>query len=183
MQQVKDSPDVDTDRPVSRQIEAHVYDHYGWDPYWGGSFLPMSNAMTTPFVAPLYEAGSNPRDLARVDVPPNGDDPHLGSIATVAGYHIHATDGEIGRVEDFLVDDAEWSIRYIIVDTRNWKHGESVLISSRSVRKIDWTNRLIHLDVDRQKVKGSPSYDPSIAINGAYEEKFLTYYGIRWVVA
>jgi hypothetical protein len=56
---------------VSRQIEAHVYDYFGWDPYWGGSFLPMSNAMATPFVAPLYEQESTPPDLARADAQPN----------------------------------------------------------------------------------------------------------------
>ena len=183
MQHVKDSPDVDTDEPVSRQIEAHVYDHSGWDPYWGGSFLPMSNAMATPFVAPLYEQEPTPPDLARADGQPNEGDPHLRSIATVTGYHLHAADGEIGHVEDFLVDDASWNIRFIRVDTRNWWPGERVLISPRSVQEIDWADKLIHLDVSRQKVKDSPPYDPSITVDGAYEEKFLTYYGIRWVAA
>ena len=77
MQQVKDSPDVDTDQPVSRQIEAHIYDYFGWDPYWGGGFLPMSNAMATPFVAPLYEVGPNSHALDRADVQPNERDQHL----------------------------------------------------------------------------------------------------------
>jgi hypothetical protein len=119
MQQVMDSPNVDTDLPVSRQIEAQVHDYFGWNPYWSGSFVPMSNAMAAPFVAPLYEPGSNTHDPARADAQPNEDDPHLRSITTVTGYHIHATDGEIGHVEDFFVDDAGWSIRYIKVDTRN----------------------------------------------------------------
>ena len=176
MQQVKDSPDVDTDRPVSRQVEAHVYDHYGWDPYWGGSFIPMSNAMAMPFVAPLHLSGSTPRDPVSADTQPNEGAPHLRSIAAVSGYHIQATDGEIGHVEDFLVDDAGWSIRYITVDTRNWWPGERVLISPRSVREIDWAGRLIHLDIDRQKVKGSPSYHPSSTVDGVYEEKFQSYY-------
>ena len=61
MQQVKDSPDVDTDRPVSRQIEAQVHDYFGWDSYWGGSFLPMSNAIATQFLTPFYEGRSLPR--------------------------------------------------------------------------------------------------------------------------
>jgi hypothetical protein len=134
MEQVKDSPAVDTDQPV----------------------------------------GS-------ADTQPNEGDPHLRSIKAVTGYHIHATDGEIGHVEDFLVDDGGWSIRYITVDTTNWWPGEKVLIAPGSVREIDWADRLIHLDVNRQKVKGSPSYDPSITVDGAYEEKFLTYYGIRWI--
>jgi PRC-barrel domain len=192
MQQVKDSPDVATDKPVSRQIEAHVYDYYGWNPYWGGSLFPMSNAMATPFAAPatatpfaaprqLSEA--EPRDPGSAGAQPNEGDPHLRSIAAVIGHHIHATDGEIGHVEDFLIDDAGWRIRYIKVDTRNWWPGERVLISPRSVREIDWADRLIHLDVNRQKVKGSPPYDPSITVDGAYEEKLLTYYGVTWVAA
>jgi hypothetical protein len=183
MQQVKDSPNVDADLPVSRQIEAQVHDYFGWDPYWGGSFLPMSNAMATPFVAPLYEPGSNPHDAARADVQPNERDPHLRSIATVTGYHIHATDGEIGHIEDFLVDDAGWSIRYIKIDTKNWWPGERVLISPRSVQEIDWVGKLVHINVSRQRIKDAPPFDPSITVDGAYEEKFLTYYGIRWVAA
>jgi hypothetical protein len=181
MQQVKDSPDVDTDLPVSRQIEAQVHDYFGWDPYWSGHFSPISNAIATPFVMPLHEQEPTPVDLARVYTHPNEGDPHLRSVATVTGYHIHASDGEIGHVEDLLVDDAGWSIRYIKVDTRNWWPGESVLISPRSAKKIDEEDKLIHLDVSRTKVKGSPPYDPFITVDGAYEEKFLTYYGIRWV--
>jgi len=183
MQQVKDSPDVDTDLPVSRHIEAQVHDYFGCDPYWGDSFLPISNAMATPFVAPLYEPQSTLHDLAGADAQPNERDPHLRSVATVTGYHIDATDGEIGHIEDFLVDDAGWSIRYIKVDTRNWWPGERVLISPRSVREIDWVGKLVHINVNRQRIKDAPPYDPSITVDGAFEEKFLTYCGIRWVAA
>jgi len=183
MQQVKDSPDVDTDLPGSRQIEAQVHDYFGWAPYWGGNVPTMSNAMATPFVASLYEPQSTLHDLAGADVQSNEGDPHLRSIATITGYHVHASDGEIGHVEDFLVDDAGWSIRYFKVDTRNWWPGERVLISPHSVREIDWSGRLVHLNVNRQKVKDSSPYDPSITIDGAYEEKFLTHHGIGWVAA
>jgi len=147
MQQVKESPDVDTDQPVSRQIQTYLYNHYGFYPY------------------------------------PNEEDSHLRSIAAVTGYHIHAADGEIGHVEDFLVDDAGWGIRYITVDTRNWWPGKRVLISPRSIREIDWADRLIQFNVNRRKVKDGPPYDTSITVDGAYDETFLTYYGIRWVAA
>ena len=162
-------------------METNVYDYYGWSPYWGTgfymggySYMPGA-AMASPYLGPRRheeEIGDAQRDH---------DDPHLRSIAAVTGYHIHASDGEIGHLEDFLLEDADWSIRYLVVDTRNWWPGERVLISPRSVQEIDWAERLIHLDIDRQKVKGGPSYDPSITIDGAYEEKFLTYYGIEWV--
>jgi hypothetical protein len=183
MQRVKDSPDVDTDRPVSRQFEAHIYDHFGWDPYWGGGLYPMSSAMATPIVAPLDRPMSRPDASVRTDAPHNEGSPHLRSAATVTGYRIHANDGEIGHIEDFLVDDTNWHVRYIKVDTKNWWPGERVLISPRSVREIDWVGKLIYVDVNRQKIKGAPPYDPSITVDGAYEEKFLTYYGIRWVAA
>jgi hypothetical protein len=183
MQQVKDSPDVDTDLPVSRQVEAQVHNYLGWDPYWSGSFPAMSNAMATPLVAPLHGPQSIQNDLAAAEAQTHEGDPHLRSMTAITGCHIHASDGEIGHVEDFLVDDAGWNIRYIKIDTRNWWPGERVLISPHSVREIDWAGGLVHLNVNRQTIKDSPPYDPSITVDGAYEEKLLTYYGIRWVAA
>jgi hypothetical protein len=177
MQQVKGSPDVDTDRPVSRQMEGHVYDYYGWDPYWAGSFYPTGRVIVNPFIAPLDLSTVKTRDSGSAGAQTYEGDRHLRSIATVTGYHIDAVDGEIGHVEDFLVDDAGWGIRYITVDTRNWWPGQRVLISPRSVREIDWAKRLMHLNVDRQKVKDSPVLDSAMTVDRAYEEKHRAHYG------
>jgi hypothetical protein len=98
----------------------------------------------TPLVAPLYESQSTPHDPGWRDVQTHEGDPHLRSMADITGCHIHASHGEIGHVEDFLVDEASWNIRYIKVDTRNWWPGERVLISPHSVREIDWSGRLVH---------------------------------------
>ena len=181
MQQVKDSPDINTDRPVSRQMEANVYDYYGWSPYWGTGFYMggvgyMGGAMAA---SPPLEARRHEDEIA--DAQRSRDDPHLRSIEEVTGYHIHATDGEIGHVEDFLIEDADWSIRYLVVDTKNWWPGEKVLISPRSAQEIDWTDKLVNLNVDRQRVKDSPTYDPSTTVDQDYDVRFLTYYGIRWI--
>ena len=181
MQQVKGCPEDNTDLPVSRQMEARIYEYYAMDPYWGGGYVPMSNAMAHPIVAPLHDPGTEPRDYIGTDQPPNDGDPHLRSTRAVTGYHIDATDGEIGHIEDFLIDDADWRIRYLKVDTKNWWPGERVLISPRSVRQIDWAERLVHLDVKRQRVKDSPRYDPLMTVDGAYDQKFLTYYGMPWI--
>jgi PRC-barrel domain protein len=180
MEQVKHSPDVDTDQPVSRQIEARVYSSYGWEPYWSGGYFPMESGMAVPFLASL---DVKTRHRGRADPQPEEGDPHLRSIATITGYQIHASDGEIGHVEDFLVDDTGWNIRYIKVDTRNCWPGKRVLISPYSVREIDWSGRLVHINVNRQRVKGSSPYDPRITVDGAYDDKLLTYCGIRWVAA
>jgi sporulation protein YlmC with PRC-barrel domain len=179
MQQVKDSPDIGTERPVSRQIETNIYDHYGWRPYWGGTGFLMGGYGGYGYgaIAPLPSPGSrrHAEDIAAAQR--SHDDPHLRSIEAVIGYHIHASDGEIGHVEDFLVEEADWSIHYLVVDTKNWWPGNKVLISPHSIREIDWTDNLVNLSVDRQRVKDSPPYDASVTVDRAYENHFHNYYG------
>jgi len=183
MQQVKDSPDIDSDRPVSRQHETHLYRHYGWAPYWGGTFFSVGGGTAMPVVEAVPQSRSLQFDAAGEAIQQAEGDPHLRSAEVVTGFRVHATDGEIGHVVDFIVDDADWAIRYIKVDTNNWWPGTSVLMPPRSVREIDRPRRLVHLDVNRQEVLNSPPYDPSKTVDGAYDESFLTYYGIRWTAA
>ncbi len=182
-QQVTDSPEIDTDRPVSRQMETSVYDYYGWSPYWGSGFymggygyMPGSG-MASPYL------GARRREEEIANAHADSDDVHLRSVEAVTGYHIHASDGEIGHVEDFLVDDADWSIRYLVVDTKNWWPGKKILVSSRSAGEIDWSDKLVNLDVNCQRIKDGPAYDPSITIDRAYDERLLTYYGIKFAAA
>ena len=134
MQQVKDSPDIDMDAPVSRQNEGSLFESYGLDPYWGGGLFPLSNAMALPFAAPLAPDEAMQRQDTIAAAATVGHDHHLRSAAAVTGYHIHATDGEIGHVADFLVNGSGWAIRYITVDTSNWWGGKNVLLSPQSVR-------------------------------------------------
>ena len=183
MQQIKDSPEIGTDRPVSRQMETSVYDYYGWSPYWGTGFnmggfgFTPSSGEASPYL------GVRRRDAEIADAQRHHDDPHLRSVEDVTGYHIHARDGEIGHVEDLLVEDDDWSIRYLVVDTLNWWPGKKVLVSSRSAGEIDWIDKLVNLDVDRQRVKDSPEYDATTTLDRAYDERVLTYYGIVWAAA
>jgi hypothetical protein len=177
MQQVKDSPCVDTDLPVSRQMEINTYDYYGWNPYWssglymGGFNWGTGGMSPVPYGEPLQRA----EEIAAEEQEDN--DLHLRSVKAVTGYHIQASDGEIGHVADFLVEDADWSIHYFVVDTQNWWPGKKVLISPRSIRDIDWTNNLVNLNVMRQRVKDSPAYDAAAAVDRAYENHFNNYYG------
>ena len=194
-QQVKDSPDIDTHRPVSRQMETGVYNYYGWSPYWGGGY-PMGGygAMGAGYpmggygylgagIASPYLGSRRPERMTEKAREASHDDVHLRSAGEVTGYHIHASDGEIGHVEDFLVDDADWSIHYLIVDTKNWWPGKRILVSSRSAGEIHWADKLVYLDVSRQRIKDSPAYDSSMIIDKAYDDKLLTYYGITSVAA
>lgn len=183
-QQVRESPEIDTERPVSRQMETSVYDYYGWSPFWGTGFY-MGGHGYMPGYMPGYMGGvwippaalgSGRRAPHIVDDQRTDDDPHLRSIEAVGAYHVLASDGEIGHIEDFLVDDTDWSIHYLVVDTKNWWPGKLVLISPRSAREIDWTEKTVRLDVTRQKVKGGPEYDASTIVDRAYEKRLHSHY-------
>jgi sporulation protein YlmC with PRC-barrel domain len=169
-QQVKDSPSVDTDLPVSRHIEAHVYNHYGWDPYWYGGLAPMGLGTTVFMPRQGFDAG--PQYPNGTDPMADDGDPDLRSVDAITGYHIEATDGEVGHVEDFLFDADNWKIRYIMVDTKNWLPGKKVVISPFLIREIDWATRLIHLKVDVGKVNTSPAYDPTMTQDGNFDRRF-----------
>jgi len=176
-QQVKDSPEIECDRPVSRQMESHVYDYYGWYPYWGTGLYMGGYGFMGDYLTGRSSLEAWRREEHVIDTHRTEGDPHLRSIEAVTGYHIHATDGAIGHVEDFLLGDTDWSIHYLIVDTKNWWPGKRVLIAPRLAQEINWTHRRVNLDVDRQKVKDSPLYDATTTVDGAYERHFHSYYG------
>jgi len=104
-------------------------------------------------------------------------DSHLRSSAAVIGYHIAATDGDIGHVEDFLVDDATWAIRYVVVDTRNWRPGKRVLVSPEWIERVDWSDAKVHVGVTREQIKQSPEYDPLNPVARDYEARLHDHYG------
>jgi hypothetical protein len=181
--QVASSPDIAQDRPVSQQMEESLFDHYGWDPMWGGASyfggMGMGYPMAAlPFGDAPYRIGGAVADLA-----PAPGDTHLRSLAAVRGYHVHASDGDIGHVADFLIEDAPWGVRYLILDTRNWWPGQHVLMSPYAVRDISWAEHDITLDVTRDKVKTSPPWDPAAILDEIYEQRVHTHYdwpGYGW---
>ncbi len=170
--QVEASPDIQRDLPVSRQMEHGVFAYYGWDPGWGGGAFAMDGMM--PLV-PSSALALGDDDLAQAELPPEGD-PHLRSVSATDSYDIHATDGEIGHVSNFLMDDAGWTLRYLIVDTRNWWPGKHVLLSPSSVTSIDWIAKTISVDVTQDKVRSSPEWDPAALIHDGYETRLRDHY-------
>jgi sporulation protein YlmC with PRC-barrel domain len=175
-QQVKNSPDIDTDLPVSRQMETDIYDYYGWPSYWGMGLYMGGYGYAGSSMGPSSYLESMPQEKDIADIQRDGGDPHLRSIAAVTGYRIHASDGEIGHVEDFLLEDADWSIHFLVADTKNWWAGKKVLISPGLAQAINWNDRRVNLNVDRQRVKDSPAYDASTTVDGAYEKRFHDHY-------
>jgi hypothetical protein len=181
--QVEASPDIQQDQPVTMQLQSRLYDYYGWDPYWGADYygggltgLGMTSLGMTGLAMPFLGQAA-PMDAVATQRGSDDGDPHLRSMTAVRGCHIHATDGSIGHVENFLIDDAAWSIRYLIVDTRNWWPGAHVLISPYAVQSIDWSDNQVRLNVTRDQVKASPPWDPIANVDHTYERRLHNHYG------
>jgi hypothetical protein len=105
------------------------------------------------------------------------DDPHLHSTRQVIGYHIHAIDGDVGHVEDFLVDDEDWAIRFLVADTRNWLPGKKVILSPRWIKRVQWDDSSVHFDLTRESIKNSLEFNSSKPISRDYEAFLLEHFG------
>jgi uncharacterized protein YrrD len=93
------------------------------------------------------------------DAEPDVDNGHLDSMKKTSGYHIHARNGEIGHVDDFLISEDSWRIRYLLVDTSNWIGGRSVIVSSEAVEKVDKADNRLYVAADREAIANAPTLD------------------------
>ena len=186
IQQVRDSPHIDTDKPVSRQHEMNFLSYYGYPYYWAGPGLWGAAPMRDP-VMPGYSGieSMSPamqsmaaRDLMAAEaVHLEEGDPHLRSCAVVSGYHLEASDGEIGHVESVLVDEDTWAIRYLVVDTSNWWLGHQVLIAPQWVREVRWSDSTVTVGLSREAVRQAPPYDSTAALDRVREIAIYEHYG------
>ena len=195
--QVKKSPNIDTHKPVSRQIEATHSEYYGYSYYWGGPFLwgaterpilasqesataKAATAMSISAAHPSAKAVTATGRLSTVetiaDMRVTSADVHLRSTNEVASYHIAATDGEIGHVEDFILEDDSWAIRYLAINTRNWLPGKKVIVSLQQISLIDRVKNKVHVNLSREQIKRSPEYDISKLISLEFERELDRYY-------
>jgi len=170
-QRVKASPSLDTNKPVSRQHEMEFSGYYGYPYYWSGPFSWGES------LYPLLPTGAvahvNQVVPGRAELPADG---HLRSAREVTSYNIQATDDSIGHLEDFLVDDESWAIRYLVVDTKNWWPGKHVVIPPQWIKRLDWDEMRVHVDVTRDTVQHAPEYDPSLEFSRAGETSLYQHY-------
>lgn len=163
-EQVHNSPDIDTDKPVSRQHEMLYLNYYGLPHYWSGPML------WGPTASPLGlgEIRSEPlrtgHEMQSIEELSDHNDPHLRSCASVSGYHVQASDGAIGHIADYLFDDDTWTLRYLVIDTRNWLPGKRVVISSEWVERVSWNERKAYIGMSKQSIRDAPEYDRDLTI-------------------
>jgi uncharacterized protein YrrD len=155
--EIERSPPVDTHQPVSRQQESALLRHYNYPEYWVGPFAWGPAAFPGPDERandPHWQEVQNELEEARKE------DRHLRSCNEVSGYSIAALNGNLGHVVDFLFDDQDWSIQYMVVDPRNLWPSKHVLVSPQRIENVAWQDRSVVINLTREEIENGPEYDP-----------------------
>lgn len=158
---IQNCPPVNSALPVSRHYEQEYFRYYGWEPYWQGNplFTPEPAASTT------------------LDTNATEENTRLRSSEEIVGFPIHAIDGEIGHVKDIILEEPEGTICYLEIDTRNWLPGKHVLIAPTWIKQIDWSRKVVAVDLPQAIIESAPAYDPSEVIGRDYQVALYGHYG------
>ncbi|HEV2393310.1 MAG TPA: PRC-barrel domain-containing protein [Verrucomicrobiae bacterium] len=171
--QIKDSPSIETHKPVSRQFEAEYFQYYGWPYYWPGPLLWGPLEAPGAFIPSAFPPEPHPRQA------PEGPDAHLRSVFEIIGfngYQVQALDEVFGHIEEFIFDDQTWSIRYLVADRRHWLPAKRALLAPQWISWVSWPEARVYIDLDKETVRRAPEYEPSKPITREYEEKLFTHY-------
>jgi len=162
--QIENSPPADSDMPVSRQFEVLYHDYYQWPAYWRGSHAWGAY----PYPAPV-------RERIREEEQASWDS-HLRTIREIDGYGVGTLDGDIGHIAEFVIDDKDWAIRYLVVDTRNWWPGKHVLISPQWIARVSWDEHKVYADLSHDTIRDAPEYTHDSVISREYEIELCRHY-------
>jgi len=175
--QVKDSPDIDTDRPISRQKEMEYHRYYNIPVYWRGVGLWGSGMypVVNPEVIEDVEQQQREHPLPENE----SGDTHLRSTSEVIGYYVHAVDGEIGHVEDFIFDDEKFAIRYMLIDTGKIFSGKKVLLTPKLIDKVVWEKSMVNVNTSKDKITSAPEFESDEDITQEYEERTFKHYNVH----
>jgi uncharacterized protein YrrD len=168
-EQIKAAPPIEAAKPLSREYEEAYFRHFQWAPYWEPGPTALGSSLPFPETPPIPIDTTLPADAPK--------NPHLRSTSEVIGYDIQAKNGLIGHVEDLVVDDEAWTVRYVEVDTKNWLPGKKVLLQTMRIDHISWAERSVAVMLSQQAIESAPGYDPSRLITPAYEVQLFKHYG------
>lgn len=176
--EIEHGPLLEEHAPVSMEYEKEYFQYHSWPSYWGGNHIwGISPNPPAPPSNPLNISATGTPDTAEVTYEAGSEENHLRSTKEVTGYHVAATDDDCGHIEDFILDDVSWTIRYLAVDTRNWLPGRKVIMSPQWIKSIDWTENKITVDLKVKEIKEGPQYNPEEPVSREYERSLYDYYG------
>ncbi len=150
--QVKDSPAMDFAQPITREQEVNLYGYYGWPVYWP---IPFAGPSVAAPIVPAVVTKQEPVE------PDQSETSYLHRFNTVKGYQVHARDGDLGHIKDFVIEDENWEIGYFIVDTGGWfQKGNHVMLAPHWITHIDSDESKVFVDLSKDTIRSSPEFEP-----------------------
>ncbi len=137
--ELKNSPDVDTEKPISRRREIEYLSYYGMPMYWGSMpGIPPTGAPTPPEAAPE-----------------DGDDTasELRSAREITGYALQSQDGPAGTIKDIVFSPETWAVTHLLVRTGGWFSGKEIAVAIKWVEEIDWSRAVVGVDMPNDRLR------------------------------
>lgn len=178
-EELEEGPGIDKNKPVSKVMEEKVVKHFDWPLYWtaphpsDGPAIQAGNAMREKLFK-FDELTDEEKQAEEEEIESN-----LRSLNEIRGYHIQAQDKEFGHLEDLFVDEENWMIRYLLIDTRNILPGKDVLIAPEWIRNISWNKEKIYVNKTKEEIKNAPEYKEEKSdylVDREYEEDLYNHY-------
>ncbi len=182
VEQIRKSPGIDTEQPVSRRKELEIHRYYGWPYYW--NYPLYTSTLGTPLYpgygaypySPLNADRNYIQNGTPVQENKNTSEEELRSTIEVTGYIVSVRDRNIGNVIDFFFDDELWVLRYTVAETGCFFAGKRIVLASQWSRNIEWETKTVYFDIDPTIIERSPLYDTGIQITRDYETRLFDHY-------
>ena len=166
--QIRNSPAVDTHKPVTRHFEGQYYDYYGWPAYWKTGASTRSPLPRRPIF------GTGRAGNAATALPGREG---LRATTDIKGLVVKARDGFIGQVVDFIIDSRYWVIRYLDIEMPGWRQRKHVLVHPGWIKDIDWAEGVAEVALAWNAVRQAPGFDTNGTIDREYEARLFRCYG------
>jgi uncharacterized protein YrrD len=173
MDQVKNSPDISTDQPISRQKESEFHFYYDFPAYWGGTAL-WGTHMSPAGALLDHDAEAEPPETG-----PGKHSSHLRSTREVTGYRVYTVDSDAGKAADFIFDQDTWAFRYLVIDTSHWLPGKKVVVPVKLVDRVIWSRSKVNVNIARDRLQYAPPLPESGTVVQEYEETLFAYYHLH----
>ena len=143
-EQVESAPDIDTDKPVSRQQEMLLNAHYGWPADWAAEALVIS-----PPILDMIENRER-----------TGGDPHLRSFREIRSYGLRYFGQVVAKVRDFVLEDCNWTVRQVVASMGGWLDSRCVAVPTSTVTYVSWSGRTLSTTLPYEALEKLPAFRP-----------------------
>lgn len=176
--QIEESPPLDAHAPLSREYEITYHEHFEIPFYWLGADFREGIPNKDGAVEPVEDLPIDDlEDQADEQQPSDIEEGSLRRAIEIMTYGVIASDGDVGRVEDLIVDDTNWVIQHLIIDTGNIIPGKKIMLDTSCIESVSWEEATLQLDLTKTEIEQSRVYDATEPVNREHEVRLYDYHG------